>query len=430
MENNNSNTPVQNEYEQHAVESGADYKVKSSRFQNVVAKVLCVLAAIVLWFYVVGTDTAIEEKKFTDVPIDIKSVVALEDNFGLSVISGYDYTVDLTVSGANADISRLSLDDVSVFVDVSHIEAAGEYSLEVKTSLPNGVTVSAQSSNYIQVYVDKRTSISVPVVVEPMYSMESTYELGEPEPSITMVNVSGPAVELEKIKEAKVTLDLGRIDKTLTATGKLVLVDASGAPITNPYIKLQSAEVSVKIPVYTYKDVPLAVTYKYGYYNSTNVDVKISPASIRVKGEPSALDNLDSIVVLQLDEKKIVEDGSRTATIMLPDNIENVSGIRTADIKITHKGTDTRDVVVSNLSVVNTGSLRYTIDSPSIVVKFRGTRTLLSLLNQNNVTATIDLGYLNNSSGTVSVPVTISVSNTLSGSVYEIGEYEIDVTIH
>ncbi len=429
MENNN-NTPVKNEYEQNTVESGGDYKVKTSSFQNVVAKVLCVLAAVVLWFYVVGTDTAIEEKKLTDVPIDIKNVAALEENFGLSVISGYDYTVDITVSGANSEISRLSLDDVSVFVDVSHVESAGEYTLEVKTSLPNGITVSAQSSNYIQVYVDKRTSISVPVVVEPMYSIESTYELGEPEPSFTMVNVSGPAVELEKIKEAKVTLDLGRIDKTLTATGKLVLVDANGVPISNPYIKLQTTEVSVKIPVYTYKDVPLAVTYKYGYYNDTNVDVKISPASIRVKGEPNALDNLDSIVVLQLDEKKIVDDGSKTATIMLPDNIENVSGIRTADISITHKGTATRDVVVSNLSVVNTGSLKYSIDSPSIVVKFRGTKTLLSLLNQNNITATIDLGYLNNSSGTVSVPVTVTVSSTLAGSVYEIGEYEIDVTIH
>lgn len=430
MDNNGNNTPVQNEYEQHVAESGGDYKVKSSSFQNAVAKVMCVLAAVVLWFYVVGTDTAIEEKKFTDVPIEIQSVDILESEFGLSVISGYDYTVDLTLSGANADLSRLSLDDVVVFVDASQIDSAGEYSLEVKTSLPNGITVNTQSSNYIQVYVDKRTSISVPVVVEPMYSIESTYELGEPEPSITKVNVSGPAVELEKIKEAKVTLDLGRIDKTLTATGKLVLVDENGAQITNPYIRLQTTEVSVKIPVYTYKDVPLAVTYKYGYYDDTNVDVKISPASIRIKGEPSALEGLTSIVLLQLDEKKITDDISQTASIMLPDDVENVSGIRTADITVTHKGTTTREVVVSNLSVVNTGSLKYTIDSPNIVVKFRGARTFLSLLNQNNITATIDLGYLNNASGTVSVPVTITVSNTLSGNVYEIGEYKIDVTIH
>lgn len=430
MQKDKNNIPVPDEYEQHVAESGGDYKVKFSSLQNAVAKVLCVLAAVVLWFYVVGTDTAIEEKKFTDIAIEIRNLDKLESELGLSVISGYDHTVDLTLTGAKADISRLSLDSVIVYVDAAEISEAGEHSLEIETSLPSGITIGGQSANYIQVYVDKRTSITVPVVVEPMYSIESTYALGEPEPSVELVNVSGPAVELEKISHAKVTLDLGRINKTLTATGKLVLVDENGVQITNPYIKLQTTEVSVKIPVYTYKDVPLTVDYKYGYYNDTNVDVKITPASIRIKGEPEALDDLNSVVLLQLDEKKITDDMSQTAIIMLPDDVENVSGIRTADITVTHKGTSTREVVVSNLSVVNTGSLDYTLESPTIVVKFRGTRTLLSLLNQNNITATIDLGYLNNTTGTVSVPVTISVASTLAGSVYEIGEYKMDVTIY
>ena len=418
------------EYEQHVAESGGDYRVRSSRFQNAVAKVLCVVAAVVLWFYAVGTDTAIHEKKFTDVSVEIRGLDTIEEELGLSVISGYDYTVDLTLTGAKNDIDRLSIDSVLAYVSASDITEAGEYSLEIKTSLPNGITVSGQSSNYIQVYVDKRTSIFVPVEVDPMYSMESTYTLGTPEPSIDSVNVTGPAAELEKIAYAKVPLELGRINKTLTSTGKLVLIDKNGAQITNPYIKLQTTEVSVKIPVYTYKDIPLTVEYKYGYYNDTNVDVKITPASIRIKGEPEALENMTGIVLLQLDEKKITGDTTQTATITLPDDVENVSGIRTADIAVTHKGTVTRELVVTNLSVVNTGSLDYTLESPTISVKFRGTRTLLSLLNQNNITATIDLGYLNNSSGTVSVPVTISVASTLSGSVYEIGEYKMNVTIY
>lgn len=427
MENNN-NTPVQSEHEQHTAEAGTDSGVRSGRFQNIVTKILCVLAAVVLWFYVVGTDTAIKEKNFSDVPITIRGADMLEADYELSIISGYDHTVDITVSGANADINNLSLGDVVVFVDVSKIYEAGEYSLEVKASLPSGISVDAQSSNYIQVYVDKRTSITVPVVVEPIY--KTPYELGELEPSFTMVNVSGPASALEKIKEARVTLDLGTIDKTLTAVGTLVPVDENGSQVSNPYIRLQSTSVSVKIPVYAYKDVPLAVTYKYGYYNNSNVDVSISPTSIQVKGEPSTLENFDSIVVAQLDEKKILGDGVQTATIILPDGFENVSGVKNADITVTHKGTTTSEVLVSNFSVINKGSLEYSIDSTGIVVTFRGTRTLLSLLNQDNVTAVIDLGYIGNSSGTVSVPVTISVSSTLSGSVYEIGEYEIDVTIH
>lgn len=430
MQNDENKVSTEVEVEQESHSADGDYQVNKKGFHSVVAKVICVLLAVVLWFYVVGNDTAIEEKRFSDVSVDIVGLDVLEEDYELSIISGYNHTVDITLTGANSDISRLTIDKIDAFVDVSEITAAGEYSLEIQTDLPNGVTVSSQSSNYIQVYIDKRTSVSVPVQVEPIYSMEAAYTMGDPIPSIQSVNVSGPAVELEKIAYAKVSLDLGRIDKSLTATGKLVLVDALGSEITNQYIRMQTTEISVKIPVYTYKDVPLAVDYKYGYFNESNVDIKISPASIRIKGEPDELASIDKIVILQLDEKRIVGNTTQTASIMLPDDVENLSGIRTADITVTHKGTETRAMLVTNLRVVNPSNLSYELASPEIAVQFRGTRTLLSLLSQNNVTATIDLGYLNNTKGTFSVPVTVSVSSTLSGSVYEIGEYKIDVTIN
>ena len=46
-----------------------------------------------------------------------------------------------------------------------------------------------------------------------------------------------------------------------------------------------------------------------------------------------------------------------------------------------------------------------------------------------NRSLTLDLGYLNKTSGTVSVPVTVNVQSTLSGKVYEIGDYSMNVTI-
>jgi hypothetical protein len=106
-----------------------------------------------------------------------------------------------------------------------------------------------------------------------------------------------------------------------------------------------------------------------------------------------------------------------------------MSGIRTADVAISHKNTETREIVVPSLTVVNPNNLSYSMESDSINVTFRGPRSLVTLLNKNNVTATVDLGYLNNATGTVYVPVTISVASVLVGSVYEIGEYKMDVTI-
>ncbi len=431
MQNDNKQPLVQDEHEQHIEQSDGDYRRNSGKFNNITAKILCVLAAIVLWFYAVGTDTAIIEKSFTGIPIDIRNLDVIDTEHGLSVISGYGYTVDVVVSGAKPDINSLSIDDITVYVDAGSITEAGEYSLEIKISAPSGITISGQSANYAELYIDKRSAISVPVVVDPIYSIESPYKLGELEPSIDTVNVTGPVEELEKIKCAVVTLELGRISKSLTATGKLVLVDVGGTPISNPYVKLQTTEVSVRIPVYTEKDVPLTVGYKYGYYNSSNVNIKITPATVRLRGEPDILDDINSIKLLDLDEKKIMEDTlQKNITIVTPEGTELI-GSRSADIEIIHKGTVTRDIVVSNLSVVNTDGISYTLESPEITVKFRGTQRSIQFIYENPtyVKASVDLNYLKNVTGTVSVPVTVSVANALAGSVYELGEYTIDVTI-
>ena len=75
MQTQNDNN---NEYEKHVAESGGEYVVRESKYENVVAKVLCVLAAIVLWFYVVITDTATDERAFTGLAVSIRNLETVE----------------------------------------------------------------------------------------------------------------------------------------------------------------------------------------------------------------------------------------------------------------------------------------------------------------------------------------------------------------
>ncbi len=427
---NKQKNKVPDEYEKHVAESGGELTVaKFGKYENLIARILCVFAAVALWFYVVSADTTAKEKNFSGIPVKIRGIETVSSEQGLTVISGYGCTVDLTLAGPKTDIDRLAADDIDVYVDGSSITGAGEYTLEIIPSLPNGVSVVSQSVNYVSLYLDKSMTVTVPVKVNPVFTIESTYTLGTPEPSLETVNVTGPAEELEKLSHAAVSLDLGRVTKTLTASGTLTLVDQNGGTVSNPFVKLQNTEITVRFPVYTYKDIPLTVEYKYGYYNDSNVTVSIKPASIRIKGEPDALEDYDHLLVLQLDEKKITGDTSLSAKIVLPDDVTNVSGIETANVQVTHKNTETREIVVTNLSVLNPNGLNYKLESGSLNVKFRGARSLLSLLSSNNITATLDLGYLNKASGTVSVPVTVQVTSALEGSVYEIGAYKLDVTI-
>lgn len=422
MSDNEKNLPT-------ADAAKGDYQVKERRNEKLIAKILCVLAAIILWFYVVMTDTTTDEKVFSGISVDIRNRDRIEDTLGLTIISGYDLTVDVTVKGPRADINRLTVDDVKAYIDMKTIDGAGEYTLPIRTSLPNGITAGALSANYMTVYVDKRTTISVPVKIVTSQVIEADFTMGTPEPSIETVNVSGPEEVLQTIDHAEASFDLGRVSKTLISTGKLTLVDANGNEINDPYVRLQTSEVTVRFPVYIYRDFDLKVDTKYGYYDSTNSRITISPASVQVRGDPDVISSMDSISLGQIDEKKITGDETKTMAIMLPDGVENMSGITTATVTITQIGTTTKKLNVTDINVVNPNGLEYTLERNSLTVTFRGTKTMLDMLSSRNVSLTLDLGYLNKTAGTVSVPVTVNVQSTLSGKVYEIGDYSMNVTI-
>lgn len=422
MSDNEKNLPT-------ADASKGDYQVKESRNEKLIAKILCVLAAIILWFYVVMTDTTTDEKVFSGISVDIRGRDRIEDTLGLTIISGYDLTVDVTVKGPRADINRLTVDDVKAYIDMKTVDGAGEYTLPIRTSLPNGITAGSLSANYMTVYVDKRTTISVPIKIVTSQVIEADFTMGTPEPSIETVNVSGPEEVLRTIDHAEASFDLGRVSKTLISTGKLTLVDANGNEINDPYVRLQTSEVTVRFPVYIYRDFDLKVDTKYGYYDSTNSRITISPASIQVRGDPDVISSMDSVSLGQIDEKKITGDETKTMAIMLPDGVENLSGTTTATVTITQIGTTTKKLNVTDINVVNPNGLEYTLERNSLTVTFRGTKTMLDMLSSRNVSLTLDLGYLNKTSGTVSVPVTVNVQSTLSGKVYEIGDYSMNVTI-
>ncbi len=422
MSDNEKNLPT-------ADASKGDYQVKESRNEKLIAKILCVLAAIILWFYVVMTDTTTDEKVFSGISVDLRGRDRIEDTLGLTIISGYDLTVDVTVKGPRADINRLTVDDVKAYIDMKTVDGAGEYTLPIRTSLPNGITAGALSANYMTVYVDKRTTISVPVKIVTSQVIEADFTMGTPEPSIETVNVSGPEEVLRTIDHAEASFDLGRVSKTLISTGKLTLVDANGNEINDPYVRLQTSEVTVRFPVYIYRDFDLKVDTKYGYYDSTNSRITISPASIQVRGDPDVISSMDSVSLGQIDEKKITGDETKSMAIMLPDGVENLSGTTTATVTITQIGTTTKKLNVTDINVVNPNGLEYTLERNSLTVTFRGTKTMLDMLSSRNVSLTLDLGYLNKTSGTVSVPVTVNVQSTLSGKVYEIGDYSMNVTI-
>lgn len=400
--------------------------VKRTRKEKIIAFILCFIAAFFIWYYAADHDTAIFDESFSSVPVEIVN------GSGFSVLSGNGVTVDVTVSGKRNVLKKLTKQDIRAFIDISSVTSAGRYKFDLQYELPNGVTLAKSSSDSISVYCDNTSTVTVPVRVElKNYRFEHGYEIGTDDitTDASGVIVTGPESVVTTIEAAllKIDFEYSVLTSSITYKGGITLVNKDGNEVTNAFIKTNITDVTANIPVYKYRDVPITVKYRYGYFNSENVTVKAEPSTVRVKGEADAVDSVT--LELELDEKEIKADTSYTMSISLPDGVKNVDSVKTAVVSVELKGISSKTVSVYNISVTNPDGLTYEPVTGPINIIVRGDSVLLGRLSSMNVTAVVDLSFSGEVSGAVMVPVTFVFSAPFEGKVYEVGSYSVSVKI-
>lgn len=397
-----------------------------------IPKGICLLLAFIIWIYVMQVDSPEHEETFYSVGVTLTNTSVLEGREGLSVYSGYGNTVDVTVIGSKSVINRLSAEDISVTADLSQITEAGSHAVPLNVDLPSGLSLSSVSQNSVQVYCDEKSSTVVDVRARiSSFTMASRLEMGTLDTDYDTVIVTGPKEALDDIGYALVTLELGNIQASVTASGKLVLIDKNGNSIENPYLRMSRSEVTVSIPVYTTRTLPLTVAYKHGYFNEENVEIQLTPSTLTVRGDPEILDDVEELLVTTLDEKKISGNITQRVPLQLPDGVSAVDGTENVTLQVTHIDTYTSVFNVTDIDVVGARGIDYEILDQSIAVTIRGTLDQLRVLRTSDLSATVDLsGYSSDSSGVIRETATIHIDSAGAQGAYEIGEYTVQVKLN
>ncbi len=402
---------------------------KKRKGGDLIARIVCLFAAFLIWIYVMSADSPDHEEVFRSVGVSLENATVLKNEYNMSVISGTGNVTDVTIKGKQSILSRYSAEDIKVYVDLSEITETGRHTLDIKASLPEGIMLVDIAPSSIEVYVDNDTTKTVQVIARATsYTLDANYELGELVPDVSEIIVRGPAKKLEQIDHALVEFDLGNLSESVISRGTLKLVDATGTVIEDPYLKMSTTNVQVSVPVYTYKEVPLTAEYKYGYFNESNADISITPASVKLKGDPKVLEAVNGLSIVTVDEKKISADYRQEVQIVLPAGITCASGETSAQISIKHKNTGVKVLAVSEFEVVNPKGFVYNM-ADSLNVVLRAPTSLLSHITPEYITVKIDLTHIGTSSGLVSVPVSITVDPVVEGKVYEIGDYRVQLEI-
>ncbi len=318
-----------------------DYAVRKNKRTDILARVLSILAAFLLWAYVATTTTTTEERSFSLVPVTYREESVLKSEYGLIVQSINIDTLNVTLMGSKNDMRSLTASDVKAYINLGSITEAGEYTLDVYVDVPSGTTCVSKTVDQVVVSVDKPSTKAIPLSTEKVslsgWSLEKDCFFGEISLSAEQVVLEGPTLELEKVSDVEVRTDvIGSAGSSFTATATVHFLDSEGNELTVPAVNVQGGtNLRVSVEVLKTKKVKLKLIGQNGYLSDDLVT--LTPAYVLLTGEPEQVNEIGSEwEVGSIDEKTLKGDDVRTYQLEL------------AGIKIT----DEADMPISAVTAV------------------------------------------------------------------------------
>ncbi len=418
------NTDIEEKKEQAGGASEAANKEKNKI--GLIPKLLCVVAAFILWMYVAGDQTY--ETTFENVPVTMDGEESITES-GLEAMSNREAVTTVTVRGKRSQLNALTAEDLSPHVSLRGITSSQLYMLPIKINTPQGVSTVSISPESLSVYIDRMKLETIPLTAEIVSGGVKDTSVNDISVKLDVneVTVEGPSEIVSNISGAVVELDLGEvITSSVDISGTIHLVDASGVEIVNDYLNVTPSTVNAHIPVYYSKAV--RVFPDFSDVDSEGYTCEIVPQLVTIKSENSELlDGIDRVMTTPIN---LVSGSGGTSMyeLVIPDGVILDSDDDRVEVKISNNTGKT--ITVKNVVFVNTAdTLKVSDDSKnaSLDVRLIGSSNALSSQKESDYYVLVDLeDYA--APGNYEVPV--KVVPISGGTEVEIDdEYTMSVTL-
>lgn len=400
--------------------------------------VVSFILAWALWFYVNGYYNPNDTDRYDSLPVAVNLEGSIPQQNGLTILSMDTVTVDIKVEGPRIYLTNLKKDAIEVYVDMDSVTTEGSYSLPIVVNLPNSdkLTISSQSVSRVNIVFDKETTKSVPVEVKTAGSPLKDYMVGNITVSPTNIQVTGPQKILDTIDSVPVTVDVSSLTKTTTLKPNVVLYDRNGSEITADNVSTDFDVLTLNVPIYKMKEVPLAVTLvnASGGDDSGIMSYTVEPAQITIAASETDLEEYNQLVLGTVDTSKYDGDTEIEFDLSLPSGITVVDDVSSVKVKLTFSSYHTASITLPNSSIVFNNvpeGVNPTVASGYFTVKVRGVPSAIENLDESSIVANVDMSTVTATNGNVTLPITFtcSESEALSGKIGISGKYAANVNL-
>ncbi|MGB1250027.1 MAG: CdaR family protein [Candidatus Promineifilaceae bacterium] len=385
-------------------------RILRSLLTNLASIMLSLVLAIIIWASAVRDANPIGEKEFT-------IAVQVLERADAILISEPQSTVLVGVTAPASTLEELRPSNCRAYIDlegVGFLEEAVDIQVECDESFafaPEAIDVFPSTTT---VQMDQLVSVEVPVVLVEQDNVPATHELQSVVPDPATVTISGPALEIGLLNEARATVFLDNVRTTRTIQRPLIFYDSQGSVrnLNSSNIQKSTESTSVTIDV-TQRDDRKSVSIQPNWTGLPATGYRflsavVEPSTVLISGQPDDLASYTSIRTEAIDITGLTEQETLKVALLLPEDVELIDS-ETVFMTVSVEERMTTEIFSAEPNVSGLGdTLTATLDVETVNVVLFGPQLALESINQSDFRVDLDLFGL--TTGTHEVAPSVSVA--------------------
>jgi len=370
--------------------------------QNWELKLLSLLSAVVLWFFVVGIENTV--RLFPE-NIEVKPV-----NIGKNITFAENIPqVKVYINTKGSEPKSLSSNDFEASIDLSGL-TAGDHELPVKISSKNAqVTVLKSVPEKISIRLAPVAEKEVPVEMEAKGSPHTGFTVQEMKTNTSKAKVTAVQNVLDRIDYIKAVVILDGSETADINQNVTLEIPVAGLPEASVKIEPEQVVVNaVIVPSATTKTVGI-VTALTGAENGEVLSklLIVTPSAVELRGNEETLKNVTEVKTKPVKAADLLERTIPLAvSLELPDGIELADPAQKITVQIDRSENEQKAVAAPVVITRENSDFKVSKITPAeINVIVSGPSTIIKNLKSEDITVNLNLQNVENAG---SLPINLT----------------------
>ena len=248
--------------------------------RNWPAKILSLLAAIVMWFFIMRDQNPVMEVSYT-VPVQVQNLAA---NY---IIEDAPQYVRVTLSGSRDTIINLKSENLKAYIDASGV-STGQNNVTIHFNPPSGMNIVEIKPDTVTINVDEFASKKLPVEIVPIGQIPDNVALKSVTVIPKEVTVSGRKQQVMAATRVVMKVNVAGQTKNFSAVADLEAWDNAGNVLVG-----QVAD-GYEVKGITIKPVQVTIT---GREEMVDTVSELKTESIDISNATTPIDGTYNIVI-------------------------------------------------------------------------------------------------------------------------------------